>query len=70
MAESDKLFLLMTINIKTDFPKLLNFLGRLEQMPYMMHITGIVAKSPGGILGKGEYSLGMKVYVQNPFKSK
>jgi hypothetical protein len=70
IAEGDKQFLLMTIIIKTDLPNLILFFTRLEQMPYMTHITSINAKTPAGIAGKSEYSIGIKIYVQNPFNTK
>jgi hypothetical protein len=69
IPEGDKQFLLMTLSMKTDLPKLASFLARVEELPYMTHITGISAKSPGGFTGKGDILIGMKIYVQNPFNS-
>jgi hypothetical protein len=67
IIEGDKLFLLMTVTMKTDQTKLLFFLSSLEKLPYMTHITGMMAKTPNGFSGISEVSIGMKVYVQNPF---
>jgi hypothetical protein len=69
IAEGDKLFLLMTVTMKTDHTKLLQFLSALEQMPYMTHITGMMSKTPNGFTGVSEVSIGMKIYVQNPFST-
>jgi hypothetical protein len=70
VTEQDKLYLLLTVSMKTDFSRLLNFFDSLEKFPYMTHITGLAVKSPGGFNGKNEVSMGLKVYVQNPFKTK
>jgi len=70
VAEGDKLFLPMTLSVKTDLSRLLLLFDALENMPYMTHITGILAKNPGGLSGQGEYNIGLKVYVQNPFSTK
>jgi hypothetical protein len=67
IVEGDKLFLLMTVTMKTDQAKLLQFLSALERLPYMTHITGIMSKTPSGFTGAAEVSIGMKIYVQNPF---
>jgi hypothetical protein len=67
IVEGDKLFLLMTVTMRTDLPKLLLFFFSLEKLPYMTHCTGVIAKTPNGFIGKSEVSIGMKVYVQNPF---
>jgi hypothetical protein len=69
IVEGDKLFLLMTISMTSDLTKISTFLTQVEAMPYMTHITGISAKTPGGFIGKGEIIIGMKVYVQNPFNA-
>jgi len=67
IIEGDKLFLLLTITMKTDLPKLLFFLSSLERLPYMTHVTGLIVKTPSGFTGNNEASIGMKIYVQNPF---
>jgi hypothetical protein len=67
IVEGDKLFLLMTVTMKTDLPKLTAFFSSLEHLQYMTHVTGVIAKTPDGFFKKGEVSIGMKVYVQNPF---
>jgi hypothetical protein len=70
IAEGDKLFLPMTLSVKTDLSRLMVLFEALENMPYMTHVTGVGAKTPDGLSGKGEYNIGLKVYVQNPFSTK
>jgi hypothetical protein len=67
VPEQDKLFLLLTIHIKTDFSKLNVFLKELEEMPYMTHVTVITGKTSGGFTGESDYNIGLKIYVKNPF---
>jgi hypothetical protein len=67
IAEGDNQFILMTISMSTDLSRLSSFLISIEKLPYMIHITGISVKTPGGFSGKGQVLVGMKVYVQNPF---
>jgi hypothetical protein len=69
VADQDKLFLLLSITMKTDMMHFQSFLENLEKFPYMIHITGISEKTPTGFNEKGEISLGLKLYVQNPFSS-
>ena len=69
VAEGDKLFLLLTIRLKTDFSKLNTFLKELEEMPYMTHVIQITGKTSGGFTGDSEYNVGLKIYVKNPFTS-
>lgn len=70
LPEGDKLYLLLTVVMKTDLTRLLQFLSDLEQIPYMTHVTAISMKNPEGIMKPGEVSIGLKVYVQNPFSTK
>ncbi len=67
ISEGDKLFLLFTLSIQSDVASLIAFFDELEKLPYMTHITAITAKSPVGFAGNSEYSVGLKLYVQNPF---
>jgi hypothetical protein len=69
IVEGDKQFLLLTISMNTDLTGLASFLTQVEKLPYMTHITGISAKTPGGFTGKGAVLIGMKIYVQNPFST-
>lgn len=69
IAEGDKLYLLITIMMKTDQARLFLLLNKLEILDYMTHITGISAKMPNGFTDKGEFNIGLKVYVQNPFNT-
>lgn len=70
VVEQDKLFLLLTLTLKTDLIRLDNFLGALEKAPFMTHVTGIVGKMPDSFNGTGELTVGLKVYVNNPFQSR
>lgn len=68
--QEDRLFLPLTITMKTDLARLVDFLAKLENLPYMMQVTGIRAKTPEGFNGVGEIIIGIKLYVQNPFTTK
>lgn len=70
LLEQDKLYLVLSVNMKTDKTRLHNFLNRLERLPYMTHITSTVFRMPDGFDGKIDVSQTMKVYVQNPFDAK
>lgn len=67
LVEQEKLFLLLSLSMKTDNLRLTQFLVSLEQLPYMTHVTSIQAKTPEGFTGQGEVTLGLKLYVKNPF---
>lgn len=70
IAEQDKLYLLVTLTMKTDMERLLILFDKLEDLPYMTHVTAVDAKPPTGFVGKGEVSIQLKLYVQNPFSTK
>lgn len=70
LPEQDRLYLPLTITLNTDLVRLADFLGRIEGLPYMIHITSMSAKTPGGFSATGEVTLMVKVYVQNPFTVK
>lgn len=68
--QGDKLFLLFTINMRTDLPRLTSFLSQLEALPYMtrlfdMSVTWIDPKK--GVI---DSSMKLKLYVKNPFATK
>jgi Tfp pilus assembly protein PilN len=67
LSEQDKLYLIMTITMNTDLDRFTQFLGGLETYPYMTHVTSVTAKTPDGYGNVAEYSITLKVYVQNPF---
>lgn len=69
-TELDRLFLLMTISLRTDYVRLLSLFTALEKMSYMTHIVSVNAKTPQGIGNTTEAVLVLKVYVQNPFSAK
>lgn len=70
MQEGENLFLPISVTLKTDLGKLLEFFGELESLPFILHITSITSKAPSGISDFNEVNLGVKVYVQNPFSTK
>jgi len=70
IVEQDKNFLLMTITMKTNYEKFSKFLGNMERMPYMTHITGISTKVPNQSDGISEIRFGLKIYVSKPFSTK
>lgn len=70
VKEQDKLYIPLTLTIKTDALRLVNFLGSLEKLNYMIHINSVLAKTPDGFSGNGEYIITLKLYVQNPFTNK
>ncbi len=70
IPEQDKLYLLLTLTMKTDLKRFDEFLGQLEVSPFITHVTGMVGKMPDSFEGTGEITLGLKVYVNNPFQSK
>ncbi|MBI4065308.1 hypothetical protein HY409_02980 [Candidatus Gottesmanbacteria bacterium] len=67
LVEQEKLYLLLIITMKTDLPRLEKFLTSLERLPFMTHIISINGKTPDSFTGNQELSIGIKVYVQNPF---
>ncbi len=70
LAEQDKLFLVLSVFMKTDKTRLANFLKRLEQLPYMTQVNSTVIHMPDGFDGSLDVSQTIKVYVQNPFAAK
>ncbi len=70
LKEGEFLYLPLSITLMADTQQLLNLLQQLEKLPYMTHITSISAKVPSGFGGVSEISLGVKVYVKNPFSAK
>ena len=67
VKEQGRLFLPVSISIKTDFDRLTNLLGFLERVPYMARLTSVIIKTPEGFTGKNEVQIGLKVYVNDPF---
>lgn len=70
VKEQDRLFLPLTITMKTDLGRLTTFMQKLESINYMTHVTSLFAKTPDNINGIGEITIGLKIYVQNPFTTK
>lgn len=70
LAEQDKLYLVLSVFMRSDRVRFLNYLSLVEQLPYMTQVTNMVTQTPDGLDGKIEVSLIMKVYVQNPFAAK
>lgn len=46
---------------------LVSFLRRIERLPYLIEITSLDVKSPQGVGGPADVSIGANVYVQDPF---
>ena len=69
LKEQDKLFLPLTITLKSSLADLARLFEKFEDFPYMMHVTQINAKSPEGFTGKSEVTIMVKLYVQNPFST-
>lgn len=67
LVEQDKLYLLLVITMQTDLPRLNRFFESLEHVRYMTHVVSVGSKTPDVFSGKQEVSVGLKVYVQNPF---
>lgn len=67
IKDNDRLFLPITVIMKTDLNRLLTFFANLEKFPYMTHVNLISAKTPNSIIDVNEVQLNLKVYVQNPF---
>lgn len=67
LREQDKLYLPLTMTLKTNMAGLTRLLKEIETMQYMTHVTSIISKSPDGFSGVSEITIVMNVYVQNPF---
>lgn len=67
IREQDKLYLPLTMTVKTDMAGVTRLLEEFETLPFMTHITSISSRSPDGFSGVSEMGIFMKVYVQNPF---
>lgn len=67
LPEQDKLYLLLTLTLKTDLSEFLNLLEDLEQIPYMMHINSISVNAPLGVTSPVDIRINLKLYVQQPF---
>jgi hypothetical protein len=70
LAEQEKLYLVINLNVKTDFVRLLSLLEGIEQLPYMTHVISISSKNSQGFSGEGEATIVLKVYVKKPFSTK
>ncbi len=69
-SESDRQFLKISIMLKSDVVRLTNFMKAFEREPYLTHISLISAQSPEGFSSKGEYTVQLKLYVQNTFTTR
>lgn len=68
LPESDKLFLLFTITLKTDKTQLDAFLDALENLPYMTRVLTMNAAFPDPASQAVDAALTLKLYVKNPFE--
>ncbi|MEK7165700.1 MAG: hypothetical protein AAB874_02750 [Patescibacteria group bacterium] len=70
LVEGDKLFLPLTVTLKSDLSQLTVFLQKIEQLPFLLHIVTINTRTSEGFSQTSEVTLVMKLYVQNPFSTK
>jgi hypothetical protein len=68
--ESDKMYLLFTINMRTDTNRLSLFLSQLEELPYMTRLINISVLWVDPKKGVIDSSMKVKLYVKNPFSAK
>lgn len=69
LDEQGKMYIPLVVSFHSDNEGLLNFLMRLEQLPYITHVTSIFTKIPEDNSNSNEVQLGIKVYVQKTFSS-
>jgi Tfp pilus assembly protein PilO len=67
LKEDDKLYLPVAISAKTDVARLIQFLTKLEKLPYMTHVTSLGGITTDTFNSPSEIQIVFKVYVQNPF---
>lgn len=68
LPESDKLFLLFTVSLKTDKAQLDAFLDSLEALPYMTRVLTMNVAFPDPLSQAVDATLTLKLYVKNPFQ--
>ena len=69
LDEQGKMYVPLVVSFHTDNEGLQNFLARLEQLPYITHVTTIFTKIPQDNSNMNEVQMGIKVYVQKAFSS-
>jgi hypothetical protein len=69
VPEASNLYLPLTAIFKIKYDNLVNFLGDMEKLPYLTHITSINIAAPDGISGILDVRATFKLYVNNPFVS-
>lgn len=67
VPEGQRLYIPLTINMKTDLARFGSFLDYLEKTKFMTHVTLIQSRVADGFSATGTVSISLKVYVQNPF---
>lgn len=67
VSEQTRLYLPISIVMRTNLDRLQAFLSELEALPYLTHINTVSTKTPEGFTASSEITITMKVYVQNPF---
>lgn len=70
MPETDKLFLLFNISLRTNRELFDIFLERLETLPYMTRIISTQVNFADGDVNNVDAMIVLKLYVQNPFTTK
>lgn len=69
LPESDKLFLLFNIIVKTNTEQFVAFLGELERLPYMTRTIAITTNITDAE-EQIDANISLKLYVKNPFTAK
>jgi len=57
----------LLIKMRVSVIDLVGFLRELEKQPYVYEVTSIDMRMPEGLTAKGEITIGVKLYVQDPF---
>jgi hypothetical protein len=70
IPESDKLYLIFNITMRTDVDRLTSFLRELEGLPYMTRLIDITVTWVDREKGSIDAGMKLKLYVKNPFASK
>lgn len=69
LDEQGKMYIPLVVSFHADNEGLQNFLLRLEQLPYITHVTTLFTKIPEDNRTFNEVQVGIKVYVQKAFST-
>ena len=65
---NDQLYIPFILKLQTGVPQFLDFLARLEKLPFLVQLTGVTITSPNGIADITDITIGARLYVQDPFQ--